>query len=111
MTDLPPFEMTQNLFAGSMGMTDYDFFESIMMPEVVKPAPLGQVMMPPDVSDFTQDLNIDAFDFDFSFLASGLTRPPSPEVGNDTTHNSGQVALTPQSEVVQLALRDLHLCC
>ncbi|KXL44605.1 hypothetical protein M433DRAFT_154938 [Acidomyces richmondensis BFW] len=54
-----------------------DFFEQVMLPEAEF---FGQnTIMPPDVSNFTQDLTFDSIDFDFSFLASGLTRPPTAQ--------------------------------
>ncbi|KAK5697728.1 hypothetical protein LTR17_023845 [Elasticomyces elasticus] len=54
-----------------------DFFEQVMMPG--NEVPQQGWMMPPDVSNFTSDLNFDGGDFDFSFLASGLTRPSTAQ--------------------------------
>ncbi|KAK3117131.1 hypothetical protein LTR53_001788 [Teratosphaeriaceae sp. CCFEE 6253] len=77
-----------------------DFFEQIMMPGVGMPQHAS--VMPPDVSNFTSDLTFDTGDFDFSFLASGLTRPSSaqehrPDVGSST------------AEVAQTGHSDVHL--
>lgn len=84
-----------------MPMTDFtypDFFEQIMMSEMTSTAPQDQVMMPLNVSDFTQDVNLDALDFDFSFLASGLTRPPSPQEPRDDQGSSLGAGQTPHSD-------------
>ncbi|EMC99529.1 hypothetical protein BAUCODRAFT_340532 [Baudoinia panamericana UAMH 10762] len=70
--DLLPVE------AGATGLPFSDFFEQIMMPDM----DLSQhhpTIFPPDVSHFTSDLNFDVLDYDFSFLAHGLTRPPTPQ--------------------------------
>jgi len=75
-----------------------DFFEQIMMPEAEF---FGQshTIMPPDLSNFTQDLTFDSIDFDFSFLASGLTRPPTAQ-GDRVPEGDGAFPLeTPKSDV------------
>ncbi|TKA24202.1 hypothetical protein B0A50_05966 [Salinomyces thailandicus] len=72
-----------------------DFFEQIMMSNT----DLGRQQpanMPFDVSNFTQDLTFDSCDFDFSFLSSGLTRPPTAQAHRlELSDNPGQ---TPQSD-------------
>lgn len=81
----------------SVNDTDFpDFFEQIMMPQAA--GNFHGAVLPPDVSNFTQDTNFDLCDFDFSFLASGLTRPPTAQgvhAADDSTVNSGA---TPQSD-------------
>ncbi|KAK5129998.1 hypothetical protein LTR08_002553 [Meristemomyces frigidus] len=74
-----------------------DFFGQIMMPQDAT-ASQSLTAMPFDVSDFTQDLSFDSCDFDFSFLASGLTQPPTaqgfyPEAASTTWSDE-----TPQSD-------------
>jgi hypothetical protein len=58
------------------GLVFPGFFEQIMMPDMDLPQ---QAVLPPDVSNFTADLTFDDTDFDFSFLASGLTRPSTAQ--------------------------------
>ncbi|KAK4496952.1 hypothetical protein PRZ48_011401 [Zasmidium cellare] len=88
---MAPFQMGQNTFGDQLPANDFaypDFFEQIMMSDMTTTAPQDQVMMPLDVSDFTQDINLDAFDFDFSFLAGGLTRPSSAQGFRDNQNVS-----------------------
>jgi len=78
-----------------------EFFENIMMP--VDPGMVAPeaVMMPPDVSNFTQDLDFGTADMDFSFLANGLARTPAPpEQPLALGHPEGSIAgmPTPGSE-------------
>lgn len=66
---------TNNFALDNVGV---DFFEQIMMPE----AGVGlqhNMAMPIGMSTFTQDLSFDLCDFDFGFLASGLTRPSTAQ--------------------------------
>jgi len=77
-----------------------DFFEQIMMPSVG--VPQDALIMPPDVSGFTSDFNFDAGDFDFSFLASGLTRPSTAQ-GYHLEAGSGTAEADPASH------SDVHL--
>ncbi|USW59443.1 hypothetical protein Slin15195_G127620 [Septoria linicola] len=81
LANLTPFPVGREVFANTASMSDYgfpDFFEQIMMPDVNN-ITHAQIQMPPDVSNFAQDINLDGMEFDFSFLASGLTRPPTPQ--------------------------------
>ena len=75
-----------------------DFFEQIMMPNVGVTNPSEVMMQPPDVFNFTQDVDLGPLDFDFSFLAGGLTRPSSAQgMLNDDMSTAG-IDNTPQSD-------------
>ncbi|CAK4034249.1 Zinc finger [Lecanosticta acicola] len=73
-----------------------DFFEQIMMPDYGPPT---QLAIPPDVSNFTQDVNLDALDldFDFTFLAGGLTRPSTAHGFPNGHQQANHQASTPHS--------------
>ena len=85
-----------------MQVTDFDFpdfFEQIMMPNGPYDSTHETLIPPPNVSNFTQDVDLGPLDFDFSFLAAGLTRPSTAQgmQGEDRTAND--VGSTPQSDV------------
>lgn len=87
MPDLDAFAMPAEAFAGNVSIPDIgfsDFFEQIMMPDVTGVGAFENLQLPPNVSDFTQDFTMDVSDFDFSLLASGLTRPSTPQAPRDT---------------------------
>ncbi|KAK5113557.1 hypothetical protein LTR62_003426 [Meristemomyces frigidus] len=97
-TGLTPFstlDMQSTDFV-SNGFGFPDFFEQLMMPDTFQhPAP----MPPPDVSNMTSDLTFDDCDFDFSFLASGLTRPPTVQAYHTTENGVAiEAELTPSSD-------------
>ena len=73
-----PFDNDNSMLQTSDPSVFPDFFEQIMMSgnDTFIPNYTGIV---PDVSNFTSDLTFDTCDFDFSFLASGLTRPSTAQ--------------------------------
>ncbi|KAF2214206.1 hypothetical protein CERZMDRAFT_66334 [Cercospora zeae-maydis SCOH1-5] len=82
-----PFSGAQEDFVHALPMTDYgypDFLEHIMMPDLATMSPF-HAQRPPDLSHLTQDITLDALDFDFTFLASGLTRPSTPQADKPDT--------------------------
>lgn len=102
LASLTPMPVQNDLFSVDTSMDAFgfpDFFGHIMMPDMVDCGPVTEAMMPPDVSNFTQDVNLDALDFDFTFLASGLTRPSTAQGFRDEPPQTGNQAPTPQSDV------------
>ncbi|GIZ38255.1 hypothetical protein CKM354_000167600 [Cercospora kikuchii] len=84
INDFAPFSIGQDDFVNAIPMSDYgypDFFEQIMMPDLNSISQFHP-QRPPDISHLTQDLNLDGLNFDFTFLASGLTRPSTPQGDN-----------------------------
>ncbi|KAM3422133.1 hypothetical protein BST61_g2504 [Cercospora zeina] len=82
ISDLTPFSVRPDDFANAIPMSDYgypDFFEQIMMPDLSNISHFHPHHRPPDLSHLTQDINLDGLDFDFTLLASGLTRPSTPQ--------------------------------
>lgn len=76
-----------------------DFFEQIMMPNVSGNDTHDVAMQPPDVSNFTQDIDLGPLDFDFSFLAGGLTRPSSAQGLLNEGSTTAETDDTSQSEM------------
>jgi hypothetical protein len=76
-----------------------DFFESIMMTPVENDIAHESVVAPRNVSNFTQDLDLGPLDFDFSFLAAGLTRPPTAQALRSGESLSGHSSSTTRSDV------------
>ncbi|KAK0801236.1 hypothetical protein LTR75_008625 [Friedmanniomyces endolithicus] len=101
MSTLPSFGAVHDEYQapnfGPVSMAFPDFFEQVMMPGVEMSH--HPSIMPPDVSNFTSDLDFNVGDFDFSFLASGLTRPPTAQGLPEFNHSSIETAETTQSNV------------
>lgn len=76
-----------------------DFFEQIMMQDVANNSTHETIIPPPNVSNFTQDIDLGPLDFDFSFLAAGLTRPSTAQGMHDGDLSANDVGSTPQSDV------------
>ncbi|KAK4556295.1 hypothetical protein LTR86_006439 [Recurvomyces mirabilis] len=88
MTPYNSLELQPSDFATN-GFGFPDFFEQILMPENLQHA---VHMPPPDVYNMTSDLTFDESDFDFSFLASGLTRPSTAQGHRAFENGSGPEA-------------------
>lgn len=58
------------------------------------------VAMPPNVSDFTQDLDFGMADIDFSFMETGFTRTVPP-VDQGNAIGGSESSTTPHSDVQQ----------
>ena len=75
-----------------------DFFDQIMNIPVHQvngvPEPL---LAPPNVSNYTSD-DFGLMDFDFGLLASGLTRPPTPQGVGSHSNVPALAATSPQSD-------------
>lgn len=89
---------------GDNGSLDFEsvfpeFFEHIMMP-FNGPGTGDTVARPPDVSNYTQDLNFGAADLDFSFLDNPATWTPMPfqDAHWDTQDVQFKTGKTPNSE-------------
>ncbi|TKA43684.1 hypothetical protein B0A54_05467 [Friedmanniomyces endolithicus] len=103
MPNLPPFGALHDEYQapsfGPASMAFPDFFEQVMMPGVEMSH--HPSLMPPDVSNFTSDLDFNVGDFDFSFLASGLTRPPTAQGFPEYNHGSIGTVETQQSDLLE----------
>ena len=85
-----------------MTMTDLDFpdfFEQIIMSNVTYNSTHDALIPPPNVSNFTQDVDLGPLDFDFSFLSSGLTRPSTAQGMHRGDLSANDADSTPQSDV------------
>ncbi|TKA69896.1 hypothetical protein B0A55_07526 [Friedmanniomyces simplex] len=102
---MPPFGAVQDEYQvpdfGPASMAFPDFFEQVMMPGVEMSNHTS--VIPPDVSNFTSDFTFDAGDFDFGFLASGLTRPPTAQ--GHRLEDNNRVAGTDQTTHSDVQLR------
>lgn len=103
---LGDFHFTANtpddFLTDGMPLEDFDFpdfFEQIMMPNFAINGTQDPIIQPPDVSNFTQDVDLGPLDFDFSFLAGGLTRPSSRQGTHDVDSSTQGFDSTPQSDV------------
>lgn len=76
-----------------------DFFEQIMMTGVSGNGTHDAAMQPPDVFNFTQDVDLGPLDFDFSFLAGGLTRPSSAQGLPNEDSSAAETDDTSQSDM------------
>ena len=74
-----------------------EFFEHIMMPFT---GTADHVVRPPNVTDYTQDLNFGAGDIDFSFLdnPSAWTPMPFQDIQLDPPDSQPNTGRTPSSE-------------
>ena len=68
------------------------------MPGAIDTVNYEQLVPPPDVSNFTQDFDMGLMDFDFSFLASGLTRPSTAHSLHDQANSLSNSSATTQSD-------------
>lgn len=101
-----PEDLSSLLGAPSdMGNFDFnfgfpDFFEQIMMPIDPGVGAAEAIMMPPDVSNFTQDIDFGSADLDFSFLSDGLAKTPAPFMTIPASDSVGRAenGATPASE-------------
>lgn len=88
-----------NVDAGSVTFESVfpEFFEHIMMPFN---GPVDHVVRPPNVSNYTQDLNFGAGDIDFSFLdnPSAWTPMPFKDIQIDPPDSQPNTGRTPSSE-------------
>lgn len=78
-----------------MGNFDFDFgfpdfFEQIMMPLDPGMSTGEVIVMPPDVSNFTQDIDFGSADLDFSFLSDGLAKTPAPFMSIPISDSTGR---------------------
>jgi hypothetical protein len=101
LTGLSGLDSTGNLGPMAFESVFPEFFEHIMMP-FDGTGTTDNVVRPPDVSNYTQDLNFGAADLDFSFLDNPAAWTPMPlqdmqaEIPeNQQQHNTGR---TPSSE-------------
>jgi hypothetical protein len=100
LTGLSGLDSTGNLGPMAFESVFPEFFEHIMMP-FDGHGTTDNVVRPPDVSNYTQDLNFGAADLDFSFLDNPAAWTPMPfqdmqvEVPDTQRSNSGR---TPSSE-------------
>ena len=76
-----------------------DFFDSIMIPTAANDFTHENIVAPRDVSNFTQDVDLGPLDFDFSFLADGLTRPPTAQGVRSGESVSGHSSSTTRSDI------------
>lgn len=96
VNSFPDFSISDDLGPLTFDFGYPEFFENIMMPVDPGMGAPEAVMMPPDVSNFTSDLDFGAADIDFSFLANGLARTPAPpEQLPPIAHNEGSIASMP----------------
>lgn len=75
-----------------------DFFEQIMMPGPMETQPSSKAY-PPDVSNFTLDVELGPLDFDFGALSNGLALSPTAQIFQETADANGRAVPTPQSDV------------
>lgn len=75
---LPEFSVSDDFGPMNFDFAYPEFFEQIMMPIDPGMGAPEALMMPPDVSNFTSDLDFGTADIDFSFLQNGLGRTPAP---------------------------------
>jgi hypothetical protein len=100
LTGLSGLDSTGNLGPMAFESVFPEFFEHIMMP-FDGSGSADHVVRPPDVSNYTQDLNFGAADLDFSFLDNPAAWTPMPfqemqtEVPESQQANTGR---TPSSE-------------
>ena len=95
--DTMPTDLQGNDYTFNGGFPD--FFEQVMMPaSEVGTQAHHTTAMPIDVSNFTQDLTFDTCDFDFTFLAGGLTRPPSAQGFHPEDTIASSTVEMPQSD-------------
>ena len=100
LTGLSGLDSTGNLGPMAFESVFPEFFEHIMMP-FEGHGTTDNVVRPPDVSNYTQDLNFGAADLDFSFLDNPAAWTPMPfqdmQVEAPDTHQSN-TGRTPSSE-------------
>lgn len=96
VNNFPEFSMPDDIGSLTFDFGYPEFFENIMMPVDPSMGAPEAVMMPPDVSNFTSDLDFGTADIDFSFLANGLARTPAPpEQLPPFAHPEGSIASIP----------------